>query len=127
LEQVRRDQVLLWGALEMFADEHDGNPPSILDELVPRYLAALPSDPFQTVRVPKRLFIPLRGYTSSKGGEGYQYLRGASAPDKRAWVIASVGGPDFPYLAAQGNVGPYLCKGTWISGVNPTGGSTGTR
>ena len=29
LEQVRRDQVLLWGALDMFADEHNGETPEL--------------------------------------------------------------------------------------------------
>lgn len=37
-------------------------------------------------------------------------------------LIASVGLPDFPYLAARGNIGLYICKGTWISGINPSTG-----
>ncbi len=110
LEQVRHDQVLLWGALDMFADEHNGNPPSSLDELVPRYLVELPSDPFATQRTTSAQ--ALQGYTPSKGGAGYQFRRGA--PGNRAWVIASVGLPDFPYLAERGNVGLYICKGLWI-------------
>src|SRR5688500_7602360 len=39
LEQVRRDQALLWGALDMYCDDHDDTPPATLDALVPRYLA----------------------------------------------------------------------------------------
>jgi hypothetical protein len=120
LEQVRRDQVLLWGALDMFADEHGGNPPATLDELVPRYLAELPSDPFATPRAAGER--GLVGYTPSKGGRGYCYKRGA--PGNRAWVIASIGLRGFPYLAERGNVGLYVCKGVWISGVNPVVGST---
>jgi hypothetical protein len=108
LEHVHRDQVLLWGALDMFADEHNGNPTSSLDELVPRYLVELPSDPFAT----QQTASALQGYTPSKGGEGYQFRRGATG--NRAWVIASVGLPDFPYLAERGNVGLYICKGIWI-------------
>jgi len=115
LEQVRQDQVLLWGALDMFAEEHDGNLPENLDELVPRYLARLPSDPFALV--PATTERKLTGYTPSKGGSGYRFMRGAAG--NRAWAIASVGLPDFPYLAEHGNVGLYLCKGTWISGINP--------
>src|SRR6185436_18552575 len=48
LEQVRRDQFLLWGALDLYADEHDGTPPADLDALVPKYLSELPADPFAT-------------------------------------------------------------------------------
>jgi hypothetical protein len=115
LEQVRRDQVLLWGAVDMFTDEHGGDLPGTLDELVPKYLAELPADPFATERTARE---PMSyGYHSSKGGLGYCFMPGA--PGNRAWVISSVGLPDFPYLAASGNVGLYLCKGTWISGKNP--------
>jgi hypothetical protein len=110
LEQVRSDQVRLWGALDMFADERGGNPPDTLDKLVPDFLAVLPSDPFATPR--SAYTRGLGDYTSSKGGWGYRYKRGASG--NRAWVIASVGLPDFPYLAERGNVGLYVCKGLWI-------------
>ena len=75
LEQVHHHQVLLWGALDMFADQHNGNPPSSLDELVPRYLAELPSDPFATQQTAGAQV--LQGYTPSKGGVGYQFRRGA--------------------------------------------------
>ena len=44
LEQVHRDLVLLWGALDMYADEHNGNLPANLDDLAPKYLVELPSD-----------------------------------------------------------------------------------
>jgi hypothetical protein len=118
LEQVRRDQVLLWGALDMYADEHRGGLPATLDELVPRYLAELPTDPFATQQTANAPVTP--GYAQSKGGLGYRFMRGASG--NRAWVISSVGLPDFPYLAERGNVGLYICKGLWISGVNPMTG-----
>ena len=118
LEQVHRDLALLWGALDMYADEHNGNPPSTLDSLVPKYLAELPSDPFATRQTASGQ--ALRGYTQSKGGMGYGFVKGA--PGNRAWCIASVGLPDFPYLAEHGNVGLYVCKGTWISGNNPSRG-----
>jgi hypothetical protein len=118
LEQVRQDQVLLWGALDMFADEHNGNPPATLDALIPKYLRELPSDPFATQQTATAQ--DTGGYTQSKGGFGYRFRRGA--PGNRAWVIASVGLPDFPYLAERGNIGLYLCKGTWISGFNPAVG-----
>lgn len=119
LEQVRRDQVLLWGALDMFADEHGGNPPENLDELVPRYLAELPSDPFASLQATTERGFS--GYTPSKGGLGYCFMRGATG--NRAWVIASIGLPDFPYLAERGNVGLYVCKGMWLSRVNQVIGS----
>jgi hypothetical protein len=118
LEQVRHDQVLLWGALDIYADEHNGNPPATLDELIPKYLTELPSDPFGTQQTAAAQ--ETGGYTRSKGGFGYHFRRGA--PRNRAWVIASVGLPDFPYLAERGNVGLYICNGTWISGVNPAVG-----
>jgi hypothetical protein len=116
LEQVHRDLVLLWGALDMYADDHGGNPPKTLDALVPRYLAELPSDPFATPQSAKDRNSG--AYTSSKGGLGYRYI--SEAPftivgpgDKRGWAISSVGLPDFPYLAEKGNHGLYVCKGIW--------------
>lgn len=115
LEQVRRDQVLLWGALDMYADDHAGDPPSTLDELVPHYLKELPPDPFSEGETPKQKTGP--NYVPSKNGFGYLYRKGAEG--NRAWVISSVGLPDFPYLAERGNIGLYICKGTWISGMNP--------
>jgi len=114
LEQVRRDQFLLWGALDLYADENDGEPPETLDALVPKYLAELPSDPFATQpAVDER---KPGGYTLSKGGLGYQFRKGS--PGNRAWIISSVGLPNFPYLGER-NSGLYICKGTWISGMNP--------
>lgn len=102
LERVELDLTTLWGALDRYADEHGGNPPEGLDELVPHFLLRLPRDPF------------------AEGGASYGYRRGA--PGNRAWVVSSAGLPDFPYLAARGNVGLYRCKGTWISGINPVVG-----
>jgi hypothetical protein len=93
LEQVHRDLVLLWGALEMFADDHDEDPPATLDELVPKYLAALPSDPFATQQTASEQ--PTYNYSPSRGGLGYRYKKGA--PGNRAWIVRSVGLPDFPY------------------------------
>lgn len=112
--------MLLWGALDMFADEHGGTLPETLDQLVPKYLTELPSDPFATGQTANEGEVG--GYTRSKEGSGYRYRRGA--PGNRAWVITSVGLPDFPYLAERGNIGLYVCKGVWISGVNPVVGST---
>jgi hypothetical protein len=116
LEEVHRDLVLLWGALDMYADEHAGNPPKTLDALVPRYLAELPSDPFATPQTAKDRKIG--AYTLSKGGLGYRYMSGApvkiiGAGDNRGWAISSVGLSDFPYLAEKGNHGLYVCKGIW--------------
>ena len=34
-------------------------------------------------------------------------------------VLSSQGLSSFPYLAARGNIGLYVCKGIWISGINP--------
>ena len=114
LEQVRRDQFLLWGALDLYADEHDDEPPETLDALVPKYLAELPSDPFVTKPVAEK--AKPGDYTPSKSGLGYRFMKGA--PGNRAWIISSVGLPDFPYLGER-NSGLYICKGTWISGMNP--------
>jgi hypothetical protein len=115
LEQVQRDFVLLWGALDMFADAHGRNPPERLDDLDPLYLTELPSDTFATPETanPREM----DSYTRSKDGWGYRYRR--SSPCNRGWVISSVGLPEFPYLAEQGNVGLYRCKGIWISGFQP--------
>jgi hypothetical protein len=114
LEQVRRDQLLLWGALDLYADERDGEPPATLDALVPRYLPELPADPF--AMQPMTDDPKPGGYTPSKGGFGYHFRKGSAG--NRAWIISSVGLPDFPYLGER-NSGLYICKGTWISGHNP--------
>lgn len=113
LEQVHRDLVLLWGALDMYADEHNGKLPETLDGLVPRYLIELPSDPFATKQTAS---IKTTFDTPSKNGMGYRFRSGTLG--NRAWVIRSVGLTDFPYLAKRGNVGLYCAKGTWISGRN---------
>jgi len=114
LEQVHRDLVLLWGALEMYADDHDEDPPTTLDELVPKYLAELPSDPFATQQTASE--EPTYSYTPSRNGLGYRYKKGA--PGNRAWIIRSVGLPDFPYRGER-NISLHVCKGTWLSGINP--------
>ena len=99
----------------MYAEDHSGNLPSTLDQLVPRYLTELPSDPFATQQT--AIAEVKAGFQRSKGGLGYRFESGS--PGNRAWVIASVGLPDFPYLADHGNVGLYVCKGFWTGGVNP--------
>jgi hypothetical protein len=71
LEQVHRDLVLLWGALDMYADDHGGNPPATLEELTPKYLAELPSDPFATRETASAQATS--GYTQSKKGMGYRW------------------------------------------------------
>lgn len=116
LEQVRHDQVHLWGALDMYAVEHGGKAPENLDELTPRYLKELPTDPFATAATDQEK--DLHGSTTSKGGYGYRYTKGPMVRFKddnnsRGWVIASVGLPEFPYLAEQGNIGLYVAKGIW--------------
>jgi hypothetical protein len=122
LEQVHRDLVLLWGALNMYADEHNGSLPATLDDLVPNYLVEFPSDPFATQETAG--VQTTYGVTQSKNGMGYRFRRGA--PGKRAWVISSVGLEDFPYLAERGNVGLYICKGIWISGQSDNHQMTAT-
>jgi hypothetical protein len=115
LETVHRDLILLWGALDMYADHNYGEPPETLDQLVPAYLAELPKDPFadaNTAADPN-----LHHAAPSANGWGYRYKPGARG--NRAWCISSVGLPNFPYLAPRGNFGLYQCKGTWISGENP--------
>ncbi|MBI5821584.1 MAG: protein kinase [Verrucomicrobia bacterium] len=113
LEQVTRDFMLLWTSLERFADEHDGQLPDTLDQLVPQYFSELPADPFATAKTAQE---GAAGYQKSKSGWGYRYRKGA--PGNRAWIVASAGLPNFPYLAEKGNVGLGLCKGIWLSGKN---------
>src|SRR5688500_16049549 len=114
LEQVHRDLVLLWGALEMFADDHDEEPPATLHELVPGYLPELPSDPFATQQTASEQST--YNYTPSRGGLGYRYKKGA--PGNRAWVVRSVGLTIVPYRGEQ-IISLHVVIGTWISGINP--------
>ena len=114
LETVHRDLVLLWGALDMYAD-YNARVPETLDALEPNYLLQIPTDPFADPNTAAEKDI--HGCIPSKKGWGYRYR--LALPNHRAWILASVGLPDFPYLAARGNVGLYRCKGTWISGENP--------
>ena len=114
LEQVLRDFVLLWGALEIYADNHDGRPPEKLEDLTPLYLRELPKDPFATAETAAQKAEP---YIASREGLGYRYRKGSEG--NRAWILASVGLNGFPYLAEHDNVDLYICKGTWISGMNP--------
>jgi hypothetical protein len=115
LEQVHRDFMMLWGALDRYADNHDGRLPDTLDQLVPNYLSELPRDPFATAESAKE---EAKWNVKSKEGWGYRYRKGA--PGNRAWVLSSVGLRNFPYVAAHGNIDLYVCKGIWISGRNPS-------
>jgi hypothetical protein len=114
LRQAAQDFASLWGALDMYADEHEGRTPNTLEDLVPRYLPQLPRDPFASHQ--SAGVNDLGGARPSLSGWGYRYRPGASG--KRAWCISSVGLPEFPFLAREGNVGLYVCKGTWVSGRN---------
>ena len=114
LTQVRRDFALLWGALDMYADDHGGASPATLADLVPLYLPELPRDPFATEETARAKNQD--GPRKSLEGWGYRYRRGAAA--NRAWCISSVGLRQFPFLAAEGNIGLYVCKGVWLSGRN---------
>lgn len=109
LDAVHNDFNLLWGALHRFASEHNDAVPMSLEDLVPRYLKSLPKDPFATAITAAKTDLGI--YRSSLGGCGYHYCRGKG----QSWIVASVGLPDFPYLAERGNVGLYLPKGRWIS------------
>jgi RNA polymerase sigma factor (sigma-70 family) len=110
LEQVTRDFVLLWGALDLCARDHKGTMPAKLEDLVPRYLKDLPRDPFATKATADEK--KLDPYTPSLQGLGYRYRPGRAD----SFVLMSVGLADFPYLAEKGNVGLYIARGTWISG-----------
>lgn len=114
LERAHEDMILLWGALDIYADQHKGELPKTLDDLIPEVLKALPSDPFADAEGSQRRDLP--GYAVSKNGVGYGYRRGAQG--NRAWIIRSVGLPSFPYASGKGQ-GLRLIKGLWISGINP--------
>jgi hypothetical protein len=116
LERVHRDFMMLWGALDRYADHHDGSPPEMLGRLVPNYLSELPTDPFAAANTANKRQAGTD--MDSKSGAGYRYRKGAAG--NRAWILSSVGLPDFPYLAAHGNRSLYVCKGVWISGINPS-------
>jgi hypothetical protein len=110
LAVIQCDFALLWGALDRFAEEHQGRPPKALAELVPHYLTQLPAD-------------PLAEKDSDTGEAGqYSYEPG----NMNAWCLSSAGLKDFPFLAAKGNFGLYVCKGIWLGkNVVETGASAG--
>jgi hypothetical protein len=114
LDQVHRDFMMLWGAVDRYADNHEGEIPETLDKLVPNYLAELPTDPFATSETAKENG-PNYG-PASKDGWGYRYQKGAAS--NRAWAFNSVGLRNIPYLAERDKIGLYVCKGFW-SVVNP--------
>ena len=113
LDQAHADFHLLWGALDRYADMNAGAVPASLDELVPGVLKELPADPFATAATATQ--TNANAYASSKQGWGYQYLR--AAPNRRSWVLKSVGLPEFPYLAPAGNHGLFVAKGFWSGGA----------
>jgi hypothetical protein len=110
LDQVHYDFVHLWGALDMYAIDNDGQAPAKLADLVPHYLKELPKDPFATEATAKEK--DLGQYSPSLRGWGYRYYAG----DGDAFVLCSVGLPGFPYLAERGNVDLYIAKGEWTGG-----------
>ncbi|HVK11942.1 MAG TPA: sigma-70 family RNA polymerase sigma factor [Gemmataceae bacterium] len=111
LEQVTRDFVLLWGALDLYARDHNDTMPARLEELVPRYLKELPKDPFATKATAEEKSVPAT-YVMSADGWGYRYRQGK----EDSFVIHSVGLPDFPYRSDKGNVSLHTVRGTWLSG-----------
>jgi hypothetical protein len=110
LEAVHSDLMLLWGALDMYADEHGHKGPDTLEQLVPHYLRELPRDPFASEASAAEDIKPRK---PSCGGWGYRY----QPTGTQAWVISSVGLPRFPYLAKEGNIGLYRAKGDWYGGL----------
>lgn len=107
---VHRDLTLLWGALDLYAHENEGDTPEQLSDLVPRYLLEIPEDPFATPATGKS-DVPLSSTTD------YRYEKGN--PKGWSWVIGSVGLNDFPYLSPNGR-GLKRIRGIWISGFNIT-------
>jgi hypothetical protein len=107
---VHRDLTLLWGALDLYAEEHEGDSPEQLSDLVPRYLIAIPQDPFA---------MPATGQSdvALSSTTGYRYEKGN--PKGWSWVIGSVGLKDFPYLSSN-HRGLIRIRGVWISGYNIT-------
>lgn len=102
LMKVHHDLVLLWGALDIFTSEHDGNTPDRLADLVPRYLEKVPDDPFAKLDGTQRT---------------YYYKKGN--PKVPAWVVGSIGLPDFPYNAPN-HKGLFRVRGFWSNGLTFT-------
>jgi hypothetical protein len=113
-KRPHHDFILLWGALDKYAYDHNGLLLNSLEGLVPDYLHKLPKDPFvdqSNLSAPEN-----EGKPSSKEVLGYRYRPGG--PGNRAWIISSVGLPEFPYQSANTN-GLYITRGMWMSGINP--------
>ena len=108
VEQVNRDLILLWGALHLYAEEHEGKVPKRQDDLAPAYLDKLPRDPLATDETASR---KEEWYQKSLDGRGYQYRPGTGG----AFVLRSVGLPTFPYRRRSGG-GLVLSRGYWRDG-----------
>lgn len=113
----------LEAALNAFMNDHDGDPPETLSNLVPKYMKALPRDPFANPR--QAVPIWLKHHKRSLDGLGYLYLmRGkretiesydllvfGTAPG--AWEIVSVGLLGFPLRYEVSNRGLIRAQGYW--------------
>jgi hypothetical protein len=106
LETVVEDLSRLERALDSFMKDHDGAPPKQLEELVPKYLASLPEDPF--FNPDEEIPAYLKHHHRSLDGRGYIYLyrpKGSTIksydplilePSPGAWQVRSIGLRDFP-------------------------------
>ena len=118
LEAVNHDFILLWGALDKYAHDHGGQLPSSLENLVPHYILDLPRDPFAAERVvaPDEDTV----HPSPEGALNYTYRPGRPGNGvwgNRAWIVRSIGLPDFPYRSDNGG-GLSIVRGSWRRGGN---------
>ena len=122
LNQVVQDFAAIEAAIIKFMAAHQGQPPQSLDELVPRFLAALPQDPFANSKAE----LP-GNWQRSLDGKGYLYqqrpgpvfVSSWETPIKwqqldGAWQIKSAGLMNFPLrYASKNGRGLLRTKGYW--------------
>jgi hypothetical protein len=123
LKTVINDLERLERALNSFMEDHNGAPPKTLEELIPKYLASLPEDPFASPE--EKIPDYLKHHQRSLDGRGYLYIQKPSgvsiksydplefSPAPGAWQIQSIGLRQFPLRYPVSNPGLIRTRGYW--------------
>jgi len=97
-------------SLHKYSDDYNGNAPTSLELLVPKYLDKLPKDPFATKESAAEKAEDIKPLLHSVDGRGFRYRSGRA----RSWWLYSVGLRDFPFrYDSKNNTGVGYVQGYW--------------